>query len=99
MVRTFVSTTGIDKSPAAVPSETRLLQNYPNPFNPTTTITYQLPVESRVTLKMYDLLGQVVAVLADGIQPFVSPAFDGHPSQLLTGFEAWVSVDPATAHL
>ncbi len=50
------------------PSEYRLDQNFPNPFNPTTTIYYQLPVASKVTIKVYDLLGREVKTLVDGQQ-------------------------------
>jgi hypothetical protein len=45
----------------APPTNYELFQNYPNPFNPTTVISYQLPSDSKVALKIYDMLGREVA--------------------------------------
>jgi hypothetical protein len=61
------------------------LTNYPNPFNPSTTISYQLPVNSYVTLRVYDMLGREVAVLAEGVKDagYYTAAFDG--SRLSSG--------------
>lgn len=48
--------------------EFALNQNYPNPFNPSTVISWQSPVDSWQTLKVYDLLGNEVATLFDGFR-------------------------------
>lgn len=48
-----------------VPDAIRLEPNYPNPFNPATTLTFAIPVESKVTLKVYDITGRQVATVTD----------------------------------
>jgi len=49
-----------------VPKVFALSQNYPNPFNPSTTITFTLAEDSRVSLKVYDIIGREVAMLVNG---------------------------------
>lgn len=48
-----------------VPEKFMLEQNYPNPFNPTTNISYQLPVNGNVSIKIYDVIGNEVATLVN----------------------------------
>jgi len=60
---------------AEVPEKFELRQNYPNPFNPTTTIEFNLAEDALVTVKIFNLLGQEVAILADH-QEFTEGAND-----------------------
>jgi hypothetical protein len=59
------STTDIKLTHAPIPSNFKLLQNYPNPFNPSTTIGYQVPINSFVVLKVFDILGREVQSLVN----------------------------------
>lgn len=53
------------KSDDQIPFDFKLEQNYPNPFNPRTTIKYQIKINSFVSLKVYDILGNEVSILVD----------------------------------
>jgi hypothetical protein len=55
--------TGIKEVKRNLPESPVLFQNYPNPFNPITTIEFQIPNSEFVTLKIYNLLGEVIAAL------------------------------------
>jgi photosystem II stability/assembly factor-like uncharacterized protein len=61
--------TFIDEDHKDLPLNFTLSQNYPNPFNPSSKISWQSPVGSHQTLKVYDLLGREVATLVDEFRP------------------------------
>ena len=53
---------------SAIPQRFSLFQNYPNPFNPSTTLRYQLPVDSRIELAIFNAAGQKIKTLVDAAQ-------------------------------
>lgn len=65
--------------------EYTLNQNYPNPFNPSTKISFSLATDSKVTLKIFDVLGQEVATLINGQMAAGPQSFTFDASQLNSG--------------
>jgi photosystem II stability/assembly factor-like uncharacterized protein len=70
----------ISHSPA-----TMLLQNYPNPFNETTTISWQLPEQAHIILKIYDFTGREMKTLLDCDQAKGEYAINFNASELTSG--------------
>ena len=62
-----------------IPNQYELKQNYPNPFNPTTNISYSLPKDGLVTLKIYDVVGSEIATIVNDYREAgnYSVTFDG----------------------
>ena len=76
--------TGVEEG-GAVPTEFGLAQNYPNPFNPATTISYSVAKASHVTIRVYDVLGRMVAQLVDAMQKPSSYTVQWNPGALSSG--------------
>jgi hypothetical protein len=62
-----------------------LQQNYPNPFNPGTSIKFGVPVESKITLRIYNVLGQIIATLINGVQPAGYRTVAWNPTGITSG--------------
>jgi hypothetical protein len=62
---TGTQVSAVEKAPG-MPNDFELSQNYPNPFNPSTTIRFSLPRNARISLVLYNNLGQQMEVLAEG---------------------------------
>ncbi|TLY31019.1 MAG: T9SS type A sorting domain-containing protein, partial [Ignavibacteria bacterium] len=81
-----------------------LSQNYPNPFNPTTQFRYALPAESRVVLKIYNVLGEAVSVPVNGLQPAGHHSADWNAGGFASGIyfyslEATSIADPGKTYI
>ncbi len=85
---------------STIPDRFELGQNFPNPFNSSTKIAYMLPQAGHVTLEVYNLLGQRVAVVFDGFQPAGMQTISMDASQLgnmATGMYFYRLATPAGA--
>ena len=77
--------TVLEDSTILIPKSYNLSQNYPNPFNPSTIINYQLPQAGKVTIKIYDIIGNEVSTLAHGIKAAGSYSVTFNASNLASG--------------
>jgi hypothetical protein len=70
-----------------IPKEFALSQNYPNPFNPLTKVDYQLAADSRVTIELYGITGERVAVLVNQEQEagYYTMMIDSHTHRMASG--------------
>ncbi|KAB2851956.1 MAG: T9SS type A sorting domain-containing protein, partial [Ignavibacterium sp.] len=67
------------------PSQFELSQNYPNPFNPTTKINYAVPFDSKVTISVYSITGELVAELVNNFVTAGSHSVNFDASNLSSG--------------
>lgn len=58
---------GLGDAPSKAPGKSSIKQNFPNPFNPVTRISFDISTQGFVSLKIYDMTGREVAVLANGV--------------------------------
>lgn len=70
---------------SGIPSTYSLSQNYPNPFNPSTVISFSLPEQSNVTLKIYNVLGQEISTLLNTVKAAGTHQVEFDASQLTSG--------------
>jgi hypothetical protein len=69
LFRNVVIITGLRESKNQLPLEYALYQNYPNPFNPSTTVRYDLPRTTFVTLTIFDVLGRQISTIIEEEKP------------------------------
>lgn len=79
------ATEASDETNLYLPSEFKLEQNFPNPFNSSTVIKYQIPSQSFITLKLFDILGREVETLVNKNQNAGSYSLQFNASNLPSG--------------
>lgn len=80
-----VTATDVKTMSEITPNNFILNQNYPNPFNPSTSITYSLPNTGHITLEVFNMIGQKVATLIDGIENAGSHQIQFNANKIASG--------------
>ncbi|MFZ1976736.1 MAG: T9SS type A sorting domain-containing protein [Bacteroidota bacterium] len=78
-------TTSVSANKSNIPQTFSLSQNYPNPFNPSTTISFNIPSKSYVSLKIFDMLGREVATIVSGEMPAGSYTSQWNAAKMSSG--------------
>jgi hypothetical protein len=76
---------GVDDGVSDLPREFALYQNYPNPFNPVTSVKFALPEQSEVKIEIFNLLGQKILTLSEGLMPAGNHSIDWDGSRTASG--------------
>ncbi|RPI13172.1 MAG: T9SS C-terminal target domain-containing protein, partial [Ignavibacteriae bacterium] len=84
-VRNLCGLTGVNENNNSIPETYKLEQNYPNPFNPSTTIKFSLPEDGKISLKVHDITGKVIANLEDGFKNKGNYSVEFNASNLPSG--------------
>jgi len=77
--------TSIEYPGTELPSDYQLSQNYPNPFNPATKINFSIPEQSNVKITIYDVVGNQIAILEDGVKSAGNYSVDWNASNNASG--------------
>lgn len=80
------SATAIENIQTTTTNKFSLYQNYPNPFNAVTSISFAIPVKQKVTLAIYNALGQKIATLVDDTLPAGNHAIRWQMDNMASGF-------------
>ena len=90
VIKTATLSVGINNTENVIPIKYALFQNYPNPFNPVTKINFDLPKNSFVTLKIYDIVGREAATLINEEQSAGSHSVDWNAVDYPSGIYFYV---------
>jgi hypothetical protein len=94
------SYSSVESAEVAIPKDFAVSQNYPNPFNPSTKIDYQVPVDAKVILEVYNIAGQKVVELVNSQMSAGYYTVDFGASKLASGVYIYrlAASDLATGH-
>jgi len=82
---TMTPMSSVQNNAGVIPGKYSLAQNYPNPFNPVTKISFDIPKQGLVNLKVYDVLGREVRVLVNEVKAAGSYSIDFNATEFASG--------------